>query len=67
DGFSHRKHIYPGSVVFRVKEGYDDVVGRMIGSELFQGKNNADFDSITQIKYLVRELINSYIKFSTNY
>jgi hypothetical protein len=67
DGFSHRKHIYPGSVVFRVKEGYDDVVGRMIGSELFQGKNNADFDSITQTKYLVSELIDSYIKFSINY
>ncbi|MBN2111081.1 MAG: DUF2117 domain-containing protein [Methanosarcinaceae archaeon] len=67
DGFSHRKHIYPGSLVFRVRAGYDDVVGRMIRSEIFEGHNTGVFISISEIKDRVREVADKHIKFRRNY
>ncbi|MDW7732076.1 MAG: DUF2117 domain-containing protein [Methanolobus sp.] len=67
DGFSHRKHIYPGSVIFRVREGYDDIIGRKIRSEIFEGRNTGSFTSLFEIQERIRLLVNRYIKFSINY
>ncbi|WP_406657691.1 DUF2117 domain-containing protein [Methanolobus sp. ZRKC2] len=67
DGFSHRKHIYPGSIIFRVKDGYDDIIGKKIRSEIFQGQDSGSFDSLFKLKDQVRLLADSAIKFSTNY
>ncbi len=39
DGLSQRTVMPKGSVIVRVEPGYDDVVGRQIKKEIFQGKN----------------------------
>lgn len=67
DDHSHRKHIYPGSVIFRVREGYDDIIGREIRSDIFEGRSTGTFTSLLEIQERIRLLANRYIKFSTNY
>lgn len=39
DGLSQKTVMPKGSVIVRVEPGYDDVVGRQIKKEIFQGKN----------------------------
>jgi hypothetical protein len=46
DGFSHMKHIYPGSVVIRLESGNDDIIGKKIRENIFNGNFVAEFDSI---------------------
>ncbi|TGC07455.1 DUF2117 family protein [Methanolobus halotolerans] len=67
DGFSHRKHIHPGSVIFRVSDGHDDIIGRKIRLEIFRGYKTGSFNSIIELKEKVRLLANRHIKFSRNY
>jgi hypothetical protein len=49
DGFTHKTHICPGSVIFTVTSGYDDIVGRNIKEKLFMGNCYQLFDSSTYI------------------
>jgi hypothetical protein len=67
DGFSHLKHIYPGSVVIRLSPGNDDKIGKKIRETLFDGKAIADFKSITILKNNIFELSKKFIIFSTDY
>ncbi len=60
DGFSHQMHVCPGSLIFQVEDGYDDVIGKKIMAEL----NMVNFDvraerisSFSRLKELVREMI----------
>ncbi|MDO9516845.1 MAG: DUF2117 domain-containing protein [Methanosarcinaceae archaeon] len=54
DGLSQNTHIYPGSIILRLRSGHDDIVGRHIIEELFGGKNTASFDTF---KILKRKII----------
>lgn len=62
DGFSHKTHVYSGSVVFRVSSGYDDIVGREIKEKIFMGKNTAFFDSIDDITSKIQNLAEHLIE-----
>lgn len=67
DGFSHMKHIYPGSTVIRLHPGTDDVIGKEIREKLFHGKDYARFDSLDILRNNILTIANKYILFSTDY
>ena len=50
DGLSHNTHVYPGSTIFHLEPGYDDIVGRRISEELFGGKNIVLFDTVEMLR-----------------
>jgi len=60
DGFSHKTHVYPGSMIFKVRAGYDDVVGRMIKERIFMGKTAASFISEDDILNKVHNIIKEF-------
>lgn len=62
DGFSHKTHIYPGSAIFKVKSGHDDVIGRIIKDKIFMGKNAAFFDSPTDIQNKIQDIVDKFIE-----
>ncbi|OPX95869.1 MAG: hypothetical protein A4E59_01475 [Syntrophorhabdus sp. PtaB.Bin027] len=37
--------ILPGSIIIRVRPGYDDIVGRRVRDEVFEGKERADINA----------------------
>ncbi|WMW23149.1 DUF2117 domain-containing protein [Methanolobus mangrovi] len=67
DGFSHNKHIYPGSTVLRLQPGSDDIVGKEIRRQIFDGKEFAYFDSTNILKNKIFTLANNLLIFSTDY
>ncbi|WP_406661272.1 DUF2117 domain-containing protein [Methanolobus sp. ZRKC3] len=67
DGFSHRTHIYPGSMVFRVMSGHDDIVGRKIKEELFLDQKIASFNSLEDIMNEIQLLVKEFIETVTHY
>ncbi|MEZ5336536.1 MAG: DUF2117 domain-containing protein [Methanolobus sp.] len=67
DGFSHRKLIYPGSVVIRLHPNSDDVVGKKIKDKLFNGYNHAKFDSLLSLKNNIFYISEDYSKFRKYY
>jgi hypothetical protein len=67
DGFSHMKHIYPGSVVIRLEPGNDDIIGKKIRETIFNGKPVAEFDSIILLKNNIFTLSNKLIIFRKDY
>ena len=50
DGLSHNTHIYPGSIILRLRSGYDDIVGKRISEEIFSGNNTVSFDTFEKMK-----------------
>ena len=62
DGFSHKTHVYPGSMIFKVRAGYDDVVGRMIKERIFMGKTAASFISEDDILNKLHNIIKEFIE-----
>ncbi|MDG6243199.1 MAG: DUF2117 domain-containing protein [Methanolobus sp.] len=67
DGFSHIKHIYPGSTIIRMKPGSDDIVGKEIQDKLFCGKESNLFDSIIDLRNNIFTISKKYFIFSTYY
>ncbi|WMW25331.1 DUF2117 domain-containing protein [Methanolobus sediminis] len=67
DGFSHMKHIYPGSVVIRLESGNDDIVGKKIREDIFDGKTAAEFDSINALRNNIFRLSKKLIIFRKDY
>lgn len=62
DGFSHKTHIYPGSMIFRVKSGYDDKIGKAIRDNIFMGKKTAFFDSLDALQNKIRHLAGEFVE-----
>ncbi|MBW6469688.1 MAG: DUF2117 domain-containing protein [Methanosarcinaceae archaeon] len=50
DGLSQNTHIYPSSIILRLRSGHDDIVGKRIIEELFSGKNTTSFDTFETLK-----------------
>lgn len=67
DGFAHRKHMFPGSLVIRLQPGYDDIVGRRIKTDIFGGNNSKYFSSITELQNKITSLARNCVKFTRNY
>ncbi len=67
DGFAHRKHIFPGSIVLRLRSGYDDIAGKRIKAEIFGGDGAGYFASVTELHNRIIFLTKDCIKFETNY
>ncbi|WP_292463995.1 DUF2117 domain-containing protein [Methanolobus sp.] len=67
DGFAHRKHIFPGSLVLRLRAGYDDIVGKKIQAEIFGGNKDAYFNSLTELKNKITSLSKNCVNFTRNY
>lgn len=67
DGFSHMKHIYPGSTIIRVRPGTDDIVGKEIHQQIFNGENSAIFDSLETLRNKIFDMWNKNILYSTDY
>lgn len=67
DGFAHRKHMFPGSLVIRLQPGYDDIVGRRIKTDIFGGNNSKYFSSITELQNKITFLARNCVKFTRNY
>ena len=67
DGFAHRKHIFSGSLVLRLRPGYDDIVGKKIRSEIFGGNGNAYFTSLTELQNKITSLSKNCLDFTRNY
>ncbi|WP_406669882.1 DUF2117 domain-containing protein [Methanolobus sp. ZRKC4] len=67
DGFSHNKHIYPGSTVLRLKPGYDDIIGKEIKNQVFNGKESAYFNSINILKNKIFAVSKECSIFRTDY
>ncbi|MDK2834352.1 MAG: hypothetical protein PWP63_1439 [Methanolobus sp.] len=67
DGFVHRKHMFPGSLVIRLQPGYDDIVGRKIKTDMFGGNNSEYFSSITELQNKITLLAKNCVKFTRNY
>ncbi|MCQ6963457.1 hypothetical protein PV02_09575 [Methanolobus chelungpuianus] len=67
DGFTHRKHMFPGSLVFRLQPGHDDIVGRKIRTDIFGGNNSEYFSSITELHNKIALLAKDCVKFTRNY
>jgi hypothetical protein len=67
DGFSHMKHIYPGSVVICLEPGNDDIVGKKIREDIFDGKTVAEFDSINVLANNIFKLSKKLIVYRTYY
>ena len=67
DGFSHMKHVYPGSVVIRLQPGNDDIIGKKIRDTMFNGKSVADFDSISLLMNNIFTLSKKLIIFRKDY
>ena len=56
DGLSHNTKIYPGSTILRLRSGHDDIVGRNISEELFDGKNACTFDTHEALERKVMDI-----------
>lgn len=67
DGFNHLKHICTGSTVIRYRAGTDDVIGKQIREQLFNGRNFAYFISIDSLKNKIFSLSNKYFIFRKDY
>ncbi|WP_094226540.1 DUF2117 family protein [Methanolobus psychrotolerans] len=67
DGFSHMKHIYPGSTVLRLQPGSDDIIGKEIRKQIFNGRNSCIFDSLNSLRNNIFSLSKKYFIFSTDY
>ncbi len=67
DGFSYIKHIYPGSTVLRLMPGSDDVVGKEIRENVFNGNCSDHFDSMDILRNKIFTISKKYIIFSTDY
>lgn len=67
DGFAHRKHMFPGSLVIRLQPGYDDIVGRRIKMDVFGGNNRGYFTSLTELQNKIALLAKNCMKFTRNY
>ncbi len=67
DGFSHNKHIYPGSTVLRLQPDNDDIVGKEIRRQMFDGNDYAFFDSINILRNKIFTLAKNLLIFSTDY
>ncbi len=67
DGFSHMKQIYPGSTVLRLQSGSDDIIGKEIRRQIFDGNDYAFFDSTNILRNKIFTLANNILIFSTDY
>jgi hypothetical protein len=67
DGFSHMKHIYPGSLVIRLEPGNDDIIGKKIRETIFNGNSVAEFYSIKLLKNNIFTLSKELIIFRKDY
>nr|WP_321498072.1 DUF2117 domain-containing protein [uncultured Methanolobus sp.] len=67
DGFSHMKHVYPGSVVIRLEPGNDDIIGKKIRDTIFGGKSVAEFDSINSLRNNIFILSKKFIILRKDY
>jgi Uncharacterized protein conserved in archaea len=67
DGFSHMKHIYPGSVVIRLESGNDDIIGKRIREEIFNGNTVVEFNSINSLVNNIFTLSKELIIFRKDY
>jgi hypothetical protein len=52
--------ILPGSVIIRVEPGYDDIVGRRVRDEVFEGKERIDI-SAGDLAERVKELASGHL------
>ncbi|WP_292487116.1 DUF2117 family protein [Methanohalobium sp.] len=59
--------IYPGTCILKSKPGYDDILGKKIGNEIFNGEKIVDFYTMESFKreiiYLGGEIIESVIQY----
>ncbi len=53
DMLAEKTVIFPGSVVILVEPGYDDLVGKLIEDEIFQGKSRAPFRAEELIEKII--------------
>ncbi|WP_340820827.1 DUF2117 domain-containing protein [Methanolobus sp. WCC4] len=67
DGFSHMKHIYPGSTVIRLRPETDDVIGKEIREQLFDGKSSVYLDSFDILRNKIFTIAKKYTLFRTDY
>ncbi len=67
DGFSHNKHIYPGSTVLRLQSGSDDIIGKKIKEQIFNGKDYAFFKSLSILKNKIFSMSKECSIFRTDY
>lgn len=67
DGFSHNKHIYPGSTVLRLQSGSDDIIGKRIKEQIFNGKDYAFFKSLNSLKNKIFSMSKECSIFRTDY
>jgi hypothetical protein len=56
DSIACRTEIFPGSVVFRLASGNDDILGKKLKQELFRGKNSVVLGDISAFKEDVLKL-----------
>ncbi|WP_048124831.1 DUF2117 family protein [Methanosarcina lacustris] len=62
DNVTCETKIFPGSVVLRLIEGNDDIVGKRIKQELLKGQNSAIFENLFAFKEDVLKLAESSIE-----
>ncbi|MGM0770931.1 MAG: DUF2117 family protein [Halobacteriota archaeon] len=67
DGFSHTTHFYPGSIVMQLEPGCDDMIGRTIRKELFNGEVHNEFRNFEEIKNSVQEIVGEKLVSITAY
>ncbi len=49
-------------MIFRVRSGYDDIIGRRIKKNIFIGKKMAFFDSAEDIKSQIYNLARNFVE-----
>ena len=62
DNVTCETKIFPGSVVLRLIEGSDDIVGKRVKQELLKGQNSAIFENLFTFKEDVLKLAESSIE-----
>ncbi len=62
DNVTCKTKIFPGSVVLRLIEGSDDIVGKRVKQELLKGQNSAIFENLLAFKEDVLKLAESSIE-----
>jgi len=62
DNVTYQTKIFPGSVVLRLIEGSDDIVGKRVKQELLKGQNSAVFENLLAFRADVLKLAESSIE-----
>jgi hypothetical protein len=62
DNLTCRTKIFPGSIVLRLAEGNDDILGEKLRHEFFGGENSAIFEDIPSFKKAVLKIAESLIE-----